>query len=195
MRSNRLSGRLARGDVESGPGARRRRARRTRNPGHARDSQLLALLASDPHALYTSISRLSELHIPEESEIPDVDVLVADHFAREFPDCTERSVLRKTKPMSAQCKRLLAVLRRDLGIAVPLPELLLANGLRPGTPRRLRELETEHGSFKMRTFSKDRVQRYILADAHPDVNACARYWIKANLRESSLPQLGGSSLC
>ena len=96
-------------------------------------------------------------------------------------------VLRKSKPVSGQCKRLLAVLIRDLGEPVPLPELLLANGLRSGTPRRLRELETEHGCFKMRTYSKDRVQHYVLESAEPDLHACARYWIKANLRESAMP--------
>jgi hypothetical protein len=149
--------------------------------------KLLALLASDPHALYSSISRLSELHVPNESEIPNVDRLVGDHLATQFPACTERGILRKSKPISTQCKRLLAVLLRDVGIPVPLPELLLANGLRSGTPRRLRELETEHGSFRMNTYSKDGVQHYVLEDPHPDVNACARYWIKYNLRRGDLP--------
>lgn len=149
--------------------------------------QLLALLATDPHALYTSLSRLSELHVPADDQIPDVDRMVANYFDDNFRRCTERHVLRKSKPVSLQCKRLLAVLMRDLGEPVPLPELLLANGLRSGTPRRLRELETEHGCFKMRTYSKDRIQHYVLESAEPDLRACARYWIKANLRESAMP--------
>jgi hypothetical protein len=149
--------------------------------------QLLALLATDPHALYTSLSRLSELHVPEDDQTPNVDRLVADYFALHFESSTEPSLLRKAKPVSAQCKRLLAVLLRDLGEPVPLPELLLANGLRSATPRRLRELETEHGSFKMQTYSRHRVQHYVLESAEPDLAACARYWVKANLRESTMP--------
>ncbi len=86
--------------------------------------------------------------------------------------------------MSVQCKRLLAVLMRDLGTPVSLAELLLANGLRSATPRRLRELENEHGAFHMKTYAKDRVQHYVLESPEPDAAACARYWIKSNLRHS-----------
>src|SRR5260370_338472 len=67
---------------------------------------------------------------------------------------------------------------------VALAVLLLANGLRSATPRRLRELENEHGAFRMRTYSRDGVQHYILESPKPDAPACARYWIKANLRSS-----------
>jgi hypothetical protein len=147
--------------------------------------QLLALLATDPHALYTSLSRLSELEVPSEG-LPAVDELVAERFATGFPHCSEPHVLRKTKPISNQCRRLLSVLLRDLGTPVPLPELLLANALRSATPRRLRELETEHGSFAIKTFAKDRVQHYVLERPDPDVSACCRYWIRANLRNSDL---------
>lgn len=148
--------------------------------------QLLTLLATDPHALYTSISRLSESHVPSDHEIPPVDSLVERHFLSHFGHCTEPSVLRKTKPMNAQCKRLLAVLIRDIGTPVTLAELLLANGLRSGTPRRLRELEHEHGAFDIHTYSRDHVQHYVLSSPEPDTNECSRYWILANLRASDL---------
>lgn len=147
--------------------------------------QLIAVLATDPHALYTSLSRLSEIEFDELS-VPDVDGLVERHLQSRFSSCTEPSVLHKGKPMSKQCMRLLAVLIRDLGQPVPLPELLLVNGLRSGTPRRLRELELEHGAFAVRTYSRDRVQHYVLESPDPDVVACARYWVRANLRESGL---------
>ena len=114
-----------------------------------------------------------------------MDRIVGEYLAHGFPHCTEPSVLRKVKPISVQCKRLLAVLLRDLGTPVPLAELLLANGLRSATPRRLRELENEHGAFRMRTYAKDRVQHYVLESPEPDAAACARYWIKSNLRRSS----------
>ena len=147
--------------------------------------RLLSLLASDPHALYTSLSRLSEMHVPSDADIPPVDRLVHERFRRHFARCTEQSALRK-KAMGSQCRRLLSILLRDVGTAVPLQELLLANGLRSATPRRLRELETEHGSFAIRTFSRDRVQHYVLESADPDIDACCRYWIRSNLRNSSL---------
>jgi hypothetical protein len=148
--------------------------------------QLISLLATEPHSLYQALSRLSELNVPDDAAIPPVDRQIANHFADHFRSCTEPAVLRKSKPMSSQCKRLLGVLTRDLGSPVPLAELLLANGLRSATPRRLRELETEHGSFQIRTFAKDRVQYYTLESPDPDLSACTRYWIKANLRASSL---------
>ena len=148
--------------------------------------QLISLLATEPHLLYGALSRLSELHVPADEAIPPVDRLVADYFETHFEHCTEQSVLRKTKPISVQCKRLLGVLTRDIGTPVPLAELLLANGLRSATPRRLRELETEHGAFRIRTYSKERVQYYTLESAEPDAAKCARYWIKANLRDSRL---------
>jgi hypothetical protein len=147
--------------------------------------RLLGLLATEPHTLYRALSRVGELHVPAEPEIPPVDRLVGDHLASGFPHCTEPSALRKAKSMSPQCKRLLAVLLRDLGTPVPLAELLLANGLRSATSRRLRELEHEHGSFWMKTYAKDRVRYYVLERPEPDVAACARYWIKSNLRCSS----------
>jgi hypothetical protein len=147
--------------------------------------RLLALLATDPHALYTCLSRLSELELPAQ-HLPPVDQLVAQRLASGFPRCSEPAVLRKTKPMSGQCRRLLAMLLRDLGTPVPLPELLLGNALRSGTPRRLRELQTEHGAFRIRTFSKDGIQHYVLEHPEPDVEACCRYWIRSNLRNSDL---------
>ena len=148
--------------------------------------QLISVLATDPHALYTSLSRLSEVEL-DESSVPDVDGLVEQHLQSAYLSCTEPSVLHKTKAISRQCARLLAVLLRDLGQPVPLPELLLVNGLRSGTPRRLRELELEHGAFAMRTYSRDRVQHYILEKPDPDVGVCAAYWVRANLRDSELP--------
>lgn len=148
--------------------------------------RLLSLLATEPHTLYGAISRLGELHEPADDELPPVDRLVGEHLARAYPKCTEPSVLHKSKPISMQCKRLLAVLLRDLDTPVPLAELLLANGLRSATPRRLRELETEHGAFHMRTFARDRVQHYVLESAEPDVAACAGYWIRWNLRHSEI---------
>ena len=148
--------------------------------------QLISLLATEPHSLYAALSRLSELHAPSDDAIPPVDRLVAEYFQTHFTDCTEPSILRKTKPISSQCKRLLGVLMRDIGTPVPLAELLLANGLRSATPRRLRELETEHGSFHIQTYSKERVQYYKLERPDPNVAECARYWIKANLRNSGL---------
>lgn len=148
--------------------------------------QLISLLATEPHALYSALSRLSELHVPSDDAIPPVDRLVDEYLESHFTECTEPSVRRKTKPISSQCKRLLGVLTRDIGTPVPLAELLLANGLRSGTPRRLRELETEHGAFRIRTYSKDRVQYYQLESPDPNVEECARYWIKANLRDSDL---------
>ena len=148
--------------------------------------QLISLLATEPHTLYGALSRLSELHVPSDDAIPPVDQLVTEYFHTHFEHCTERSVLRKSKPMSGQCKRLLAVLLRDLGTPVPLAELLLANGLRSATPRRLRELETEHGAFRLRTYSTARVQHYVLESPDPNIADCARYWIKANLRASAL---------
>jgi hypothetical protein len=147
--------------------------------------QLITVLATDPHALYTSLSRLSEIELDERS-VPDVDGLVERHLQSSFSSCTEPSVLHKGKPISKQCTRLLAILLRDLGQPVPLPELLLVNGLRSGTPRRLRELELEHGAFSMRTYSRDRVQHYILDSPAPDVAVCAAYWVRANLRDSEL---------
>jgi hypothetical protein len=146
--------------------------------------RLLGLLATEPHTLYRALSRLGELHVPADHEIPPVDRIVRDHLARNFPHCTEPSALRKVKPISEQCKRLLAVLLRDLGTPVPLAELLLANGLRSATPRRLRELENEHGAFHMKTYAKDHVQHYVLESSEPNAAACARYWIKSNLRSS-----------
>lgn len=148
--------------------------------------RLISLLATEPRALYHALSRLSELHEPDEEALPPVDRLVRDYFDKNFEHCTEPAVLVKSKPMSTQCKRLLAVLVRDVGTPVPLAELLLVNGLRSATPRRLRELETEHGAFRMRTYSRDRVQHYVLEDANPNVEKCARYWIKANLRASRM---------
>lgn len=153
-------------------------------PSTPETRRLLRLLATEPHTLYRALSRLGELHVPADGDIPPVDQIVGDHLARDFPHCTEPSVLRKAKPMGVQCKRLLAVLLRDLGTPVPLAELLLANGLRPATPRRLRELENEHGAFRMKTYAKDRVQHYVLESPEPDVATCARYWIKSNLRHS-----------
>jgi hypothetical protein len=147
--------------------------------------RLLGLLATEPHTLYRALSRLGELRVPAEGEIPAVDRIVGDFLASAFPHCTEPSALRKVKPISVQCKRLLAVLMRDLGTPVPLAELLLANGLRSATPRRLRELENEHGAFRIATYARDRVQHYVLESPAPDAAACARYWIKANLRRSS----------
>jgi hypothetical protein len=147
---------------------------------------LLSLLATEPHSLYRSLSRLSELHVPDETQIPAIDRLVDERLSSAFASCTEPSVLRKLKPTSAQCKRLLAVLIRDVGTPVPLAELLLANGLRSATPRRLRELQHEHGSFSIRTFARDRVQQYLLEDPAPDVDACARYWLRSNLRNGGL---------
>jgi hypothetical protein len=154
-------------------------------PSTPETRRLLGLLATEPHTLYRALSRLGELYMPAEPEIPPVDRIVGDHLARGFPHCTEPSALRKAKPISVQCKRLLAVLLRDLGTPVPLAELLLANGLRSATPRRLRELENEHGAFRMKTYAKDRVQHYVLESPEPDAAACARYWIKSNLRGSS----------
>lgn len=148
---------------------------------------LMSLLARDPHALYTSLSKLSELELPDDSGLPAVDALVNARMRELFFSCTEPSVVRKGKPISLQCKRLLAVLLRDVGTPVPLPELLLANGLRSATPRRLRELETEHGAFEMRTFSRDRLQHYVLVRPEPDLDRCGRYWIRANIRDSRLP--------
>lgn len=153
-------------------------------PSTSETRRLLGLLATEPYTLYRALSRLGELHVPVEGEIPPVDLIVGDHLARGFPHCTEPSALRKVKPMSVQCKRLLAVLMRDLGTPVSLAELLLANGLRSATPRRLRELENEHGAFHMKTYAKDRVQHYVLESPEPDAAACARYWIKSNLRHS-----------
>jgi hypothetical protein len=147
--------------------------------------QLITVLATDPHALYTSLSRLSEIEL-DERNVPDVDGLVARHLQSSYSSCTEPAVLHKSKSMSKQCTRLLAILLRDLGQPVPLPELLLVNGLRSGTPRRLRELELEHGAFSIRTYSRDRVQHYILDNPDPDVPVCAAYWVRANLRDSEL---------
>ena len=147
---------------------------------------LMSLLASDPHALYSSLSKLSELEVPDESGLPPVDALVSKRMQELFPECSEPSVVRKAKPISGQCKRLLAILLRDVGTPVPLPELLLANGLRSATPRRLRELETEHGGFLIRTSSRDRQQHYTLERAEPDIDRCSRYWIRSNIRASGL---------
>ena len=133
------------------------------------------------------ISKLSELEVPDDSGLPAVDALVNARMRELFVSCTEPSVVRKGKPISVQCLRLLAVLLRDVGTPVPLPELLLANGLRSATPRRLRELETEHGAFEMRTFSRDRLQHYVLVRPEPDLDRCGRYWIRANIRDSRLP--------
>lgn len=144
--------------------------------------QLMSLLATEPRLLYQALSRLSEAQEPDEDDIPPVDRLVDAHLRSAYRHCTEPSMLRKGKPISEQCKRLLAVLVRDVGTPVPLAELLLVNGLRSATPRRLRELKTEHGAFRMRTYSRDGVQHYILEDVAPDVEQCARYWIRANLR-------------
>lgn len=148
--------------------------------------QLVSLLATEPHSLYGALSRLSELRVPSDEAIPPVDHLVGEYLQSHFTQCTEPSIRRKTKPISSQCKRLLGVLMRDIGTPVALAELLLANGLRSATPRRLRELETEHGAFRIRTYSKDRVQYYELESPDPNVAECARYWIKANLRDSDL---------
>jgi hypothetical protein len=147
--------------------------------------KLLDLLATDPHALYVCLSRLSQLEF-DAAQLPAVDELVAHHFKSGFPDCTEPQILRKSKPMGSQSRRLLGVLLRDVSTPVPLPELLLANALRSGTPRRLRELQMEHGAFQIRTFSRDRVQHYLLEHPDPDVATCCRYWIRANLRDSRL---------
>ena len=156
-------------------------------PSTRETRSLLALLATEPHVLYVALSRLSELRVPDEHEVPPIDRLVGERLQTNFGHCTEPSILRKGKSMGSQCKRLLAVLIRDVGTPVPLAELLLANGLRSATPRRLRELETEHGFFAIRTFSKDRVQHYLLEHPDPDIDACCRYWIRANLRNSPLP--------
>lgn len=151
-------------------------------PAMRETRQLLKLLATDQHALYTSLSRLAAVDLPLD-HLPDVDRLVDERMPVAFGQCTEAGVLRKGKPMSHQCRRLLGVLIRDLGTPVPLPELLLANALRSATPRRLRELETEHGAFSIRTFARDRVQHYLLESAEPDIDACCRYWIRSNLRQ------------
>jgi hypothetical protein len=137
--------------------------------------RLMSLLATEPHTLYQALARLGEAHEPDEQAVPPVDRLVASHLATGFPQCTEPSILVKSKPISGQCKRLLAVLIREVGTPVPLAELLLANGLRSATPRRLRELEMEHGAFRIRTYSRDRVQHYVLEDPNPDIASCARY--------------------
>lgn len=148
--------------------------------------RLLSLLATDPHALYTSLSRLSELQVLDESGLPQVDWLVEESLNTKFASCSEPFVLHKSKAMGLQCKRLLGLLLRDVGIPVPLPELLLANGLRSATPRRLRELETEHGCFAIQTFNRSKIQHYVLTSPDPDADACARYWIRSNLRSSDI---------
>jgi hypothetical protein len=155
-------------------------------PATQETRHLLSLLATEPHTLYGALTRLTDAHVPAEGQIPQVDRMVGAHLQAAFSTCTEPSILHKAKSMGAQCKRLLAILIRDVGTPVPLAELLLSNGLRSATPRRLRELETEHGCFAIRTFSRDRVQHYVLEDPEPDIPACSRYWIRANLRNSPL---------
>ena len=76
---------------------------------------LLALLATEPHVLYVALSRLSKLRVPDEHEVPPIDRLVGERLQTDFGHCTERSILRKGKSMGSQCKRLLAVLIRDIG--------------------------------------------------------------------------------
>jgi hypothetical protein len=151
-------------------------------PSTRETKQLLQLLATDQHALYTSLSRLSQVNLPTD-HLPDVDRLVTDRMSSAFGSCTERSALSKGKRMSGQCRRLLTVLIRDVGTPVPLPELLLANALHSATPRRLRELGREHGRFPIRSFPVGKVPHYQLDSAEPDVDACCRYWIRSNLRQ------------
>ena len=67
-----------------------------------------------------------------------------------YTKCTEPRVLKKAKKTGPQNRLLLSVLLDRLGQPVPLQELLLLNGLRNATSRRLRELEVEHGHFSMR---------------------------------------------
>ena len=108
------------------PRARRGGARPPRYREHQRHpAPRRPFSRRDRASLYAALSRLSELHVPTDDEIPPVDRLVAEHFRTHFEHCTEPSILRKGKPTSRQCKRLLGVLLEDVvGTPIALAELL-----------------------------------------------------------------------
>ncbi len=155
-------------------------------PATRETRRLLRRLATDSRALHSMVRRLSELSVPGEADLPDVDGAVERRMRRAYKTCTEPELLYKGQLMGAQNRRLLGILLQRIGEPVPLPELLLANGLRSATPRRLRELQTEHGFFAIETFTEGRVSHYALRSPDPDIDACAAYWMKKNIRDSAL---------
>jgi hypothetical protein len=147
--------------------------------------QLLAILASDSSALHRTIRRLASLRSRREAELPDIDEAVTERMKASFLNCTEPVLLRKPRRIGTENKLLLTVLLERLGKPVPLQELLLINGLRSATSRRLRELETEHGHFKIHVEGSGDATAYVLEDPEPDIDATANYWLKWNLRNAS----------
>ncbi|HEY8589524.1 MAG TPA: HNH endonuclease signature motif containing protein [Naasia sp.] len=146
-------------------------------------TDLLRLLATDAAALHDLIRGLAELSPPDESVLPNVDRLVDEHMRRAFPNCIDQSLVRKSRKTGRQNRRLLAYLMAHVGEEVSLQELLLVNGLHNGTSRRLRELETEHGHFRVTVEGKGDKTTYRLESVDPDIPATAYYWLKKNIRD------------
>lgn len=147
---------------------------------------LLRKLATDPGALALAVRRLAEIAVPKDEDLPDVDGAVERRMKRAYKTCTAPELLRKPKKMGTQNKRLLGLMLTRVGEPLSQHELALANGLRSATSRRIRELETEHGFFEIRTYSEGRVTHYVLERSTPDIPACAAYWLRRNIRESNL---------
>ena len=145
--------------------------------------RLLSVLFGESAALHWTIRRLADLQPPDESRVPDIDARVNERMTALFGNCTDPTLLRKRRAMGTQNRLLLAVLLERLGEEVPLQELLLVNGLRNATSRRLRELGTEHGHFSIRVVGTGDATAYVLESSVPDIDATAFYWLKRNIRD------------
>jgi hypothetical protein len=143
---------------------------------------LLGRLATDAAALHRTIRALSELSEPDIADLPDVDDDVDAAMRRLFGRCKDQSLLRKGERIGRQNRVLLAYLIARVGHPVPLHELLVVNGLRNATSRRLRELETEHGHFSIEVTGSGDSTAYTLKHAIPDLDATAYYWLRRNIR-------------
>jgi len=144
--------------------------------------RVLRVLATDAAALHRTVRTLAALSPPDESRLPDVDGKVERHMRKAYATCLDPSLVRKGSKMGRQNRLLLAYLIERRGQEVPLHELLLVNGLHNATSRRLRELETEHGHFRMRVTGTGDSTAYILESATPDIAATSYYWLKRNIR-------------
>lgn len=98
----------------------------------------------------------------------------------------EQRLLTKRDRIGIQNKRVLGLLLQRLGDPVPLFELLLVNEMSSETSRRVRELRHEHGSFDIEVRGSGRETSYVLISPEPNIDRCADFVLKENLRSSTL---------
>jgi 5-methylcytosine-specific restriction endonuclease McrA len=157
-------------------------------PASSSVSDLTDMLLSDSEALMILLDEVTAGRAPNIDNLPDTDRDVQTALDRLFVDRVQEQALRtKKRPSGTQNRLLLAMLLERPGEWVPLIELLLANGLRTDTPRRLRELREEHGGWQIEQAGVGRRSRYRLASTTPDVDASARWWLHNNIRNSGMP--------